>query len=191
MSLLEKAQARKSDASVEGEVGWQARKEINRPITRGNVKALYGKVQATRLGYVQCDLMDMTAYKKFNRGFGYGLLFIDIRSRYGWVYPTKRKTAAECAESLEKWYDFAVDNPSDISLKKLWTLYTDDGGEFKGEFNKFLEKNSVKHVMTPSDTSHQVLVERWIRTLKEKIKGLVGNKYTQLGRSHRQDSERI
>ena len=37
------------------------------------------------------DLADMKAFSKFNRGFNFLLLVIDIFSKYGWIIPLKIK----------------------------------------------------------------------------------------------------
>ena len=42
----------------------------------------------------QADLVDMTAYAKYNDNFKYILTIINIFSKYAWAVPLKRKTAA-------------------------------------------------------------------------------------------------
>ena len=47
------------------------------------------------------DLADMTAFSKFNQGFRYLLLVIDIFSKYGWIIPLKNKEGKTVASALK------------------------------------------------------------------------------------------
>lgn len=137
-------------------------KEINKPVNKRILKPLYGHVRADKVGVLQIDLMDMSSYKTRNKNFGYALLIIDIYSRYGWAIPIKRKYASDVYEAFKKWYD-----EIDFKVRKV---YSDIGGEFKGDFSKFLKDKGIIQKMIDSKEQHQVVVERWIRTLKEKIR---------------------
>jgi hypothetical protein len=48
----------------------------------------------------QMDLLDLTKYKKVNKGYGWLLVVIDIFSRYGWAIPIKTKSSENIAEAL-------------------------------------------------------------------------------------------
>jgi hypothetical protein len=141
-------------------------KEINKPATKRVLKPLFGHVVAPDLGYVQTDLLDLSTYKnQGNRNYSYGLVLIDIFSRYGWVFPIKHKTASDVRDALKTWIE---SHP--FRSKKIRTLFSDDGGEFKGSVQTLLSQNHIKQVRVNADITHQVLAERWIRTLKEKIR---------------------
>ena len=43
----------------------------------------------------------MTAFSKFNQGFRYLLLVIDIFSKYGWIIPLKNKEGKTVASALK------------------------------------------------------------------------------------------
>ena len=47
------------------------------------------------------DLADMKAFSKFNKGFNFLLLVIDIFSKYGWIIPLKDKTGKSVASALK------------------------------------------------------------------------------------------
>lgn len=133
--------------------------EILKPFTQ---KGMMGKVYAFGVGSFQCDLMDMSLYSKENKGYGYGLVIIDIHSRYGWCYPLKEK--GDTYKGLEKWI---VDIDGRGSK-----MFSDDGREFLGKFSKILKENGIVQVKVNSLITHQVMVERFIRTLKEKIRSV-------------------
>ena len=137
-------------------------KEINRAVNKRLLKPLYGHYQADRVGILQIDLMDMSSYKTRNKNFGYALLIIDVYSRYAWAIPIKRKYASDVYEAFKSWYESA-----NIDVLKV---YSDIGNEFLGDFSKYLEEKGIVQVMIDSKEQHQAIVERWIRTLKEKIK---------------------
>lgn len=142
-------------------------KELNKPVNKRILKPLYSHVKAPHPGYFQVDLMDMTPYKtrKGNSNFGYAMVIMDIYSRYGWVRLLKNKTTEDSGEAILSWIQ-------ECKQDKIPThkVYTDLGNEFKGDFTKNLTSNNIKHSMTNSKDTHQVVVERWIRTLKEKIR---------------------
>jgi hypothetical protein len=139
-------------------------KELNKPVNQRLLKPLYSRVQASSPGYVQIDLMDMETYKTRNKNFAYLLVIIDIYSRFGWAIPLKNKTARAITTAFKSYYD---NLPSTYKLK---TVYSDSGSEFKGSFSEFLNKHNINNIQTLSVNTHQVLAERWIRTLKEKIR---------------------
>ena len=100
------------------------------------------------------DLADMTALSKYNEGYRFLLLVIDIFSKYGWIIPLKNKQGVTTADALETIF-------KERKPKKLWV---DNGTEF---YN-----NNVKGLVELYSTKNEEkssIVERWIRTMKEKI----------------------
>ena len=51
----------------------------------------------------QIDLLDLTKYKKVNKGYGWLLVVIDIFSRYGWAGPYQSKQKVRMM-SLRLWH---------------------------------------------------------------------------------------
>ena len=111
-------------------------------------------------GYWQMDMMDMTKLKRFNSGFGWGLMLIDIHSRYGVIYPSKSKKPKELATYLKKF----------IGNFPVITISSDNGNEFKGEVTKLLKENKIgQYLNKEQDKNTMAIVERWIRTIRDRI----------------------
>ena len=100
------------------------------------------------------DLVDMQAFSKFNRGVKYLLAVIDIFSKYGWLIPLKDKTGKSVAEALKIIFKERKPN-------KIWV---DKGKEF---YNKQVQ-DLIELYSTENEEKSSV-VERWNRTMKEKM----------------------
>ena len=100
------------------------------------------------------DLVDMQAFSKFNRGVKYLLAVIDVLSKYGWLIPLKDKTGKSVASALETIF-------KERKPEKMWV---DKGKEF---YNKDV-KDLIELYSTENEEKSSV-VERWIRTMKEKM----------------------
>ena len=96
----------------------------------------------------------MQAFSKFNRGVKYLLAVIDIFSKYGWLIPLKDKTGKSVASALKTIF-------KERKTEKMWV---DKGKEF---YNKDV-KNLIELYSTENEEKSSV-VERWIRTMKEKM----------------------
>ena len=96
----------------------------------------------------------MRPFSKFNHGVKYLLPVIDIFSKYGWLIPLKDKTGKSVASALEAIFKERI-------LEKMWV---DKGKEF---YNKDV-KDSIELYSTENEEKSSV-VERWIRTMKEKM----------------------
>ena len=100
------------------------------------------------------DLVDMQTFTKFNRGVKYLLAVIDVFSKYGWLIPLKDKTGKSVASALKTIF----------KERKSGKMWVDKGKEF---YNK-----DVKDLITLYSTENEEkasVVERWIRTMKEKM----------------------
>ena len=100
------------------------------------------------------DLADMKAFEKYNDGYTFLLLVIDIFSKYGWVIPLKNKKGKTVAEALKNIFE-------ERKPEKLWT---DKGTEF---YNKDVKK--LIEIYSTENKEKSSVVERWIRTMKEKM----------------------
>ena len=98
---------------------------------------------------------------KFNEGFRFLSCVIDIYNKYAWVIPLKDKKGIKIANDFQKMLDASNHKPN-----KIWV---DKGIEFFNRSMKlFLENNDIEmHSMHNEGKS--VVVERLIRTLKNKI----------------------
>ena len=98
--------------------------------------------------------MDIQAFSKFNLGVKYVLAAIDVFSKYGWLIPLNDKTGKSVASALETIF-------KERKPEKMWV---DKGKEF---YNKYV-KDLIKLYSTENEEKSSV-VERWIRTMKEKM----------------------
>ena len=96
----------------------------------------------------------MQAFSKFNRGIKYLLAVIDVFSKYGWLIPLKDKTGKSVASALKTIF-------KERKPEKMWV---DKGKEF---YNKDV-KDLIELYSTENEEKSSV-VERWIRTMKEKM----------------------
>ena len=100
------------------------------------------------------DLADMKAFSKANKGFVFLLLVIDIFSKYGWIVPLKNKEGKTVASAFKTIF-------KERKPEKIWV---DKGKEF---YNKDV-KDLIELYSTENEEKSSI-VERWIRTMKEKM----------------------
>ena len=96
----------------------------------------------------------MKKLSDYNDDVTFLLLVIDIFSKYGWVIPLKDKKGKTVAEALKNIFE-------ERKPEKLWT---DKGTEF---YNKDVKK--LLEIYSTENEEKSSIVERWIRTMKEKI----------------------
>jgi hypothetical protein len=121
-------------------------------------------VPSGRLDQIQVDLADFGADKKSSGSKDeepkarYGFVAIDSFTKRAVVVPIRDKTGASSAPALE------------VALRVLGlpdTLVSDEGGEFQApEFKQVLRYFALDHLALRTPP---IFVERFIRTLKEKI----------------------
>lgn len=106
------------------------------------------------------DLMDLSSLQKDNQGFRYGLVTIDIFSRFVNCRLLKQKTGSEVTRALES----IVGNGRTPNV-----LRTDKGSEFtNGTFQRFCRGKNIKHILTQNEVKASY-AERVQKTLKMKI----------------------
>ncbi|KAL4092440.1 hypothetical protein QTP88_026941 [Uroleucon formosanum] len=101
----------------------------------------------------------MIPYSKQNKGYKYILCVIDCFTKFAWAIPLKSKTAKEVAYALSK-----------ILLKRTpKLLQLDNGKEFyNSTFDALMGKHNI-HKYSTYSTMKACIVERFNRTLKEKM----------------------
>ena len=102
------------------------------------------------------DLVDMQAFAKDNDEVKYLLCVIDLFSKYGWIMPLKDKSGKSVESAFEKIFS------EGRKPEKLWV---DKGKEF---YNKDVKSLGVELYSTENEEKSCV-VERWNRTMKEKM----------------------
>jgi hypothetical protein len=121
----------------------------------------------------QADLVDMTKYSKINKGFKFILTCIDCFNKYCWAIPLKNKTNPEVIRGFKIIFE------DTIPLR----IQTDGGTEFVGKLTqKLFKDHKVKWFQTYNDTKAQI-VERFNRTLKDKMWEYFTENNTHVGRS--------
>lgn len=91
------------------------------------------------------------------------LICIDIASRYVWVQPVKTKSGINIANAMRQI--LLRSHP-----RKPKKLQTDNGTEFfNSTFGQLMNEYDIIHFSNRSDTTKAAVVERVIRTIKEKI----------------------
>ena len=96
----------------------------------------------------------MTAFKDYNDGYTFLLLVIDTFSKYGYLIPLKNKKGETVAKALNDIF-------KERKPEKLWT---DKGTEFYNKDVKILIE-----IYSTENEEKSSIVERWIRTMKEKM----------------------
>ena len=126
--------------------------ELHKPIKRKfkKRKVLVGGIDKIWAA----DLADMSALSDYNEDFTFLLLVIDIFSKYGWIIPLKNKEGKTVAAALKTIFE----------ERKPENLWTDKGTEFHNKGVKGLVELYSTENMEKSS-----VVERWIRTIKEKM----------------------
>lgn len=111
----------------------------------------------------QADLMDVSSSANVNDGTRFVLVCIDVFSRYAFVKPLEDKKATSVANALKFIFETSKRHPS-------YTLTTDEGKEFCNQPVRVLLKDyGIKHYTTVPYEIKCAVVERFIRTLREKI----------------------
>ena len=102
----------------------------------------------------QFDLLYMPSDSLYGSKYKYILAGIDAASRYKVARPLRTKQACDVAEMIADIYKVGP-------LKYPKIFQCDNGGEFKGDVTKMLEKNKVKirRVMTKYKHTHTAFVE--------------------------------
>jgi transposase InsO family protein len=109
----------------------------------------------------QADLVDMQQLAKYNDGYRYILMCIDVFSKYGWAVPLKTKTGKELVEAFTSI--LSKDG------RKPLKLQTDKGTEFLNkDFQKMLKDVDI-HFFTVNSELKASVVERWNRTIKDRM----------------------
>ena len=101
----------------------------------------------------QCDLVDVSAYKKANNGIKFLLCCVDVFSKYAWVRTLKNKTMKSVATAF-------ADVLEETRPRKPLYVQTDKGTEFMGKaFFDLLKKNSIQFFTTENEDIKASIVE--------------------------------
>ena len=107
----------------------------------------------------QADLVEMIPYSKKNKGYKYILCVIDCFTKFAWAIALKSKTAKEVSNAMSK---ILLDRSPKL-------LQLDNDKEFYNlTFDALMKKYKI-HKYSTFSTVKACIVERFNRTLKEKM----------------------
>ena len=112
---------------------------------------------------LSCDLAEMGALQKENKGIRYLLVCVDVFSRYMFVEALQRKTGLSMVRALSK----ILEKPE---ARGYTRIFSDRGREFYNkEMRTFLGRKKMFVYSVYSQETKASVCERAIRTLKNKI----------------------
>ena len=95
------------------------------------------------------DLIEVINRAKYNRGYRYLLMVVDVLSKHAWVQPVKSKTGKAVTDAFEKILKGG---------RKPINLQTDDGKEFYNKiFQNLMKRKGIHHFSTSGDTKASVV----------------------------------
>ena len=102
----------------------------------------------------------MQQFSKWNKGYRYLPMVLDVFSKYGWIVPLKDKKGETVTEAFKSIF---------MEGRKPQYLWTDKGKEY---YNKHLKELLKKHNITLYSTENEEkssVFERWNRTIETKM----------------------
>ena len=109
----------------------------------------------------QADLVDLSAYAQYNKGFKWLLTCIDIFSKSAWAIPLKNKSGSTLLNAFQTLFKDSGRLPRN--------LQTDKGSEFYNRLVKTFLKEKGVHLFSTENETKASVVERFNRTLKTKM----------------------
>jgi len=131
--------------------------EIHKPVVK---KFRKRKVYVSGIDKIwAADLVDMQSFSKFNCGVKYLLTVIDVFSKFGWMLSLKDKTGGSVANALKEIF----------KQRKPEKIWTDKGKEFYNKHINTLVQELGVELYSTENAEKSSVVERWNRTMKEKM----------------------
>lgn len=134
---------------------------IHKPVRRRFPRLYYN---VTNIDDVwEADLVDLRSLKSYNDNVSYLLMVIDVLSKYAWVEPLHDKTVRTVKEAFKRIFEHS-------GGRAPVCLQTDKGKEFIGkELQVFLKQQDINFRVTRNPDIKAAIVERFNRTLKERM----------------------
>ncbi|KAL9986619.1 hypothetical protein ACROYT_G000790 [Oculina patagonica] len=152
-----KAKKRKKPS---GEENWQEKlaDELHTQIKRNFTRR---RVIVNHIDEIWCsDLVEMQQFSKWNKGYRYLLMVLDVFSKYGWIVSLKDKKGETVTQAFKTIFKEG---------RKPQYLWTDKGKEYYNKnMKELLEKNSITLYSTENEEKSSVC-ERWNRTIKTRM----------------------
>ena len=143
--------------------------ELHKPVLKKfNKRKVYSQF---RDNIWEVDLADMQSLSKKNKGIKYLLCAIDLFSKYAFAVPLKDKKGISIVNAFNKIIKQSNRRAKGTSAQhvKPNKIWVDQEGEFYNHvFKKWLSDNDIFMYSTFNE-GKSVVVERFIRTLKNKL----------------------
>lgn len=97
--------------------------------------------------------------EKYNKGYKYLVIAVDVLTRYAYGVPLKTKKPSELVEGFQKLFK---------KNKPQLALFVDRGTEYLREFKRFLEDQGIKLWQADNETKSSIS-ERYIQTFKQRL----------------------
>jgi len=140
---------------VEKQVTYQTHKQVQ--VRKKNYEKI---VSPSKQNNFQMDLLDMSKYSKFNKGYNWLMNTVDVYSRKAYSVPMKSKTTDESIRAFQ-------DTMKELGIPK--NLNTDLESAFLSkEFQSLLKEKGIEHwQFDPDKKRNNAIVERFNRTMRE------------------------
>lgn len=134
---------------------------LHRPVRRKFPRLHYNVSNIDDLW--EADLIDIRNLKSYNDGYSYLLVIIDVLSKFVWVEPLRDKTATCVTKAFQR---ILLRNKE----RRPVYLQTDKGKEFIAQpVQKFLKEKDIRFRTARNPDVKAAVVERFNRTLKERM----------------------
>ena len=142
-------------------ISWQQQlaDKLHKPIKRNFTRRRVITTETTGIDKIWCsNLVEMQQFSKWNKGYRYLLMLLDLFSKYGWIVPAlkdkKGETVTEAFKTIFK------------EGRKPQYLWTDKGKEYYDKnMRELLERNDITIYSTENEEKSSVC-ERWNLTIK-------------------------
>ena len=132
--------------------------ELHKPIRRNFPRR---RVVVKHIDDTWCsDLVEMQKFSKWNKGYRYLLMVLDVFSKYGWIVPLKDKKGETVAAAFKEIFS------EGRKPKRLWV---DKGKEYYNKNVKELLASKGIEMYSTENEEKSMICERWNRTIKTKM----------------------
>jgi hypothetical protein len=108
----------------------------------------------------QIDLVDLGSISKYNSGYRYLLMCIDVFSKFAWCVPLKSKTGTEVTTAFENI----------LADRKCNYLQADKGSEWlNAPFQAMIRRHGIHFYTSENEDIKAAIVERLNRTIKGRM----------------------
>lgn len=165
--LIEKAKEKRLPLTQQQIKDFYYAQPVNQIYHSKNKQEEFQTIKCEEIGCLQSDLMDISKYAKQNHNYHFIHSIIDVRSRYGWAFPLKDKSA----ETIAKNVNSVMNKILKLFPKTVFSLTTDSGKEFVNKYIKEVLKHHKVLKFFVNDNSKQShptvtgIIERWHRVL--------------------------